>query len=72
MKNLGPLDTSLTNRTQEEMEKRNPGIENTVEEMDTAVKETFKLKKNPSIKHPENMEHYEKNKSKTSRNRGRK
>lgn len=45
MKNLGPLDTSLTNRTQEEMEKRNPGIENTVEEMDTAVKETFKLKK---------------------------
>lgn len=41
-----------------------------IEEMDTLVQENVKLK-NPAIKHPVNLGHDEKTKSKNIRNRGR-
>ena len=65
MKNLGKwtgtTDINTTNRIQE-MEERILRIEDTIEEMDTAVKGNAKSKKIPDIKYPGNLRHYEKTK----------
>jgi hypothetical protein len=51
MKNLGKragiTDASITNRI-EEIEERLSGVENTIEDIDTTVKESTKSKKVPS------------------------
>jgi chromosome segregation ATPase len=63
-------DVSITNRIQE-IEERISGVEDTVEEIDTAVKENskHKKKKNPNPKHPGISGHNEQTKSKNSQNR---
>ena len=52
-KRIGTIDASITNRTQN-MEGRISGIEDTIKESDTSVKENIKSKKNPDTKHPGN------------------
>ena len=61
-------EVSITNRKQE-IEERISGVEDTVEDIGTTVKENSKHKKTPNPKHPENSGHNEKTKSKVNRNR---
>jgi hypothetical protein len=49
----------VTNRKQA-MEERISGIEDTIEEINTSVKENVKTKKIPDRKHPANLEYHEK------------
>ena len=62
-------DVNITNKIQE-IEKRIPGVEVTLEDIDTSVKENSKCKKTPNLKHLGNSGHNEKTKSKNNRNRG--
>lgn len=48
------------------------GIKDTIEEIDTSVKDDIKSTKSPDPKYPRNLGHYENNKPKNNRNRGRK
>jgi hypothetical protein len=58
-KRTGATDASITNRIQE-MEERISGVEDTIEETETSVKENIKSKKIPYTKHPGNLKYYEK------------
>jgi methyl-accepting chemotaxis protein len=57
VKNLGErsgiTDVNITNRIQE-IEERISGVEDTIEKIDTNVKENSKHKKTPNPKHPGN------------------
>jgi hypothetical protein len=72
MENLGKrsriTDVSITN-TIKEIE-RISGVEDTGEEIDTIVKENLRQKRPLNPKHPGNLGHKEKTKSKNNRNRG--
>ena len=62
MENLGKkigTTASIANRIQE-IEERISGIENMIEEIDMSVKEKFKSKKIPDIKHPGNLAYHKK------------
>ena len=65
MENLGKrpgvIDTSITNRIQE-IEERISGAEDTIENIDTTVKENAKCKKDPNPKYTGNSGHNEKTK----------
>lgn len=54
------------------MEEIISGIEDMIEEMDRLVKENNKPEKTHNTKHPGNLAHYENNKYKNNRIRGRK
>ena len=58
-KRSGITDVSINNRIQE-IKQRISGVEDTVEEIKTAVKENSKHKKNPKPKHLRNSGHNEK------------
>ena len=60
---------SITNSRQE-IEERLSGIEDTVEEIDTTVKENSKCKKTPNPKLPVNSGHNERTKPNNNQNRG--
>jgi chromosome segregation ATPase len=62
------IDASITNRIQE-MEERISGAEDSIENMDTTIKENAKFKKDPNSKHPGNPGHNEKTKPKDNRYR---
>ena len=68
-KRSGITDVSIINRIQE-IEERISGVEDTGEEIDTIVKENLRQKKTLNPKHPGNLGHNEKTKSKNNRNRG--
>ena len=61
-KRIGTTDTSITNRIQE-MEERISGVEDTIEDIDTSVKEDVKANVS-GTKYLGNLGHYEKIKSK--------
>jgi hypothetical protein len=67
-KRSGIIDASITNRI-EEIEERISGTEDTIENMDTIVKEKCKMKKAPKTKHPGNPGCNEKPKSEDNRYR---
>jgi hypothetical protein len=67
-KRPGVIDTSITNRIQETGE-RILGAEDTIENIDTTVKENAKCKKDPNPKHPGNPRHNENTKPKDNRYR---
>jgi chromosome segregation ATPase len=71
IENLGKrtrvIDASITNRIQE-LEERILGTEDTIENIDTTIKEK-KMHKNPNSKHPGNPGHNEKTKPKDNRYR---
>jgi chromosome segregation ATPase len=62
------IDASITNRIQE-IEERISGAEDTIENIDTTVKENAKSKKPPNPKHPGYPGHNEKIKPKDHRYR---
>ena len=72
LKNLGKrsrvIDASITNKIQE-IEVRMSGAEDTIENIDTTVKENAKCKKDPNPKQPGNPGHNEKTKPKDNRYR---
>ena len=68
-KRLGITDVHITNRIQE-IEERISGVEDTGEEIDTIVKENLRQKRPLNPKHPGNLGHKEKTKSKNNQNRG--
>ena len=68
---IGNSDANLTNRIRE-IEKRISGIKDKVKEMDTLVKENVKSKINQGMKHPGNLAHDEKIKSRNPGERHRK
>jgi conjugal transfer/entry exclusion protein len=68
MENLGK-GSGVTNRIQQ-IQERISGVEDTVEEIDTTVKENSK-QKFPYPKYPRNSRHNEKTKSKNKQNRGK-
>jgi hypothetical protein len=53
--------------TIQEMEERISGAENSIENMDTAIKKKCKMEKEPNSKHPRNQGHNEKTKPKDNR-----
>ena len=67
-KRSGVIDASITNRIQE-IEERISGAEDTIENIDTTVKENAKMQKAPNPKHPGNPGHNEKTKPKDNRYR---
>jgi uncharacterized coiled-coil protein SlyX len=67
-KRSGVIDASITNRIQE-IEERISGAEDTIENIDTTVKENTKSKKAPNSKHPGNPGHNEKTKPKENKYR---
>jgi hypothetical protein len=68
-KRSGVIDSSITNRIQE-IEERISGAEDTIENIDTKVKNAkCKMQKNPNPKHPGNPGHNEKTKPKENRYR---
>ena len=67
-KRWGVIDASITNRI-EEIEERISGAENTIENIDTTVKENTNAKKTSNPKHPGNPGHNEKTKPKDNRYR---
>ena len=73
MKNLGKtsgiIDVIIINRIWE-LEDRLLGIEDTIEDIDTTVKENSKHKKTPNSKHSRNLQYNEKSKYKNNWNRG--
>jgi hypothetical protein len=66
-KKSGTIDASISKRIQE-IEERISGAEDSIENMDTTIKENEKCKKNPNSKHPGNSGHNE-TKSKDNRYR---
>jgi hypothetical protein len=62
-KEIRTIDASITNRIQE-IEERISSTKDTIENMDTAVKENAKCKKAPNSKHPRNPGHNKKTKPK--------
>ena len=72
MENLGKwtgtTETSITNRIQE-IKERISGAEDTIEEIDSSIKKTHQIQQILNSKHPGNLEHHEK--IKTKNNRGR-
>jgi hypothetical protein len=62
------IDARIRNRIQE-MEERIIGAEDSVENMDTMIKENAKCKEIPNSKHPANPGHNEKTKPKDNRYR---
>ena len=62
------MDASIINRIQE-IEERISGAEDTIENIDTKVKENAKGNKAPNPKHPGNSGHNEKTKPKDNRYR---
>jgi hypothetical protein len=67
-KKSGIIDASISNRIQE-MEERLSGAEDSLENMDTTIKENEKSKKDPNSKHPRNPGLNEKTKPKDNRYR---
>jgi hypothetical protein len=68
-KKSGTIDASISNTIQE-MEERLSGAEESIENMDTRIKENAKCKKkNPNSKHLGNPGHNEKTKPKDNRYR---
>ena len=67
-KRSGVIDASITNRIQE-IEERISGAEDTIENIDTTVKENTNAKKTSNPKHPGNPGHNEKTKPKDNRYR---
>jgi chromosome segregation ATPase len=67
-KRSGIIDASITNRIQE-IEERISGAEDTIENIDTTVKEKGKRKKPPNSKRPGNPGHNEKTKPKDNKYR---
>jgi methyl-accepting chemotaxis protein len=67
-KRLGITEVGTTNRIQE-IEERISGVEDTIEEIDTTVKENSNHKRTLNTKRPGNLEHNEKTKSKNNWNR---
>jgi hypothetical protein len=65
-KKSGNFDVSISNRIQE-MEERISGAEDSIENIDTSIKENAKCKKNPNSKHPGNPGYNEKTKPKDNR-----
>jgi predicted nucleic acid-binding Zn-ribbon protein len=63
----GTIETSISNRIQE-MEERIPGAEDSIENMDTTIKENAKCR-DPNSKHPENPGHNEKTRPTDNRSR---
>jgi hypothetical protein len=68
-KTSGVINASITNRIQE-IEERISGAEDTIEHIDTTIKENAKCKKIPTQKHTGNSGHNEKTKPKVNRYRG--
>jgi hypothetical protein len=62
-------DVSITNRIQH-IEERISGVEDTLEDIDTNVKDNSKHKKTSNPKHPRNSGHNQKANSKNNKNRG--
>ena len=62
------LEESIINRTQE-IEEIISGIEGIIKEIDISAKENVKAKKFSGIEHARNVRHYEKNISKSNRER---
>ena len=67
-KKSGTIDASISYRTQER-EERLSGAEDSLENMDTTIKENEKSKKDPNSKHPRNPGLNEKTKPKDNRYR---
>ena len=67
-KKSGTIDASISIRVQE-MEERISGTEDSMENMDTTIKENAKCKKDPNSKYPGNPGHNEKTKPKDNRYR---
>ena len=67
-KKSGTIDASISNRIQE-MEERISGSGDSIENIDTTVKENAKGKKDPNSKHPGNPGHNEKTKPTDNRYR---
>ena len=65
-KRSGDIDASITNSIQE-VEERLSGAEDTIENIDTTVKENAKNQKAPNPKHPANPGHIEKTKPNDNR-----
>ena len=66
-KKSGNIDTSISNRIQE-MEERISGAEDSIENINTSIKEN-KMQKDPNSKHPGNPGHNEKTKPMDNRSR---
>ena len=60
-KKSGTIDASISNRIQE-IEERNSGAEDSIENMGTTIKEKCEMEKDPNSKHPGNSGHNEKTK----------
>ena len=58
-KQTGTTKTSITNRIQE-IEERISGTEDTIEEIDTLVKEKKQIQQILNTKHPGNLGHHDK------------
>jgi chromosome segregation ATPase len=67
-KKSGTIDASISNRIQE-IEERNSGAEDSIENMGTTIKEKCEMEKDPNSKHPGNSGHNEKTKPTDNRNR---
>jgi hypothetical protein len=67
-KKSGAIDASISNRIQE-IEKRISGAEESIENIDTTIKENAKCKKDPNLKYPGNPGHNVKTKPKDNRYR---
>jgi hypothetical protein len=67
-KKSGTIDASISNRIQE-IEESIPGAEDSIENMDTTIKEYAKCRKIQTPKHPGNPGHNEKTKPKDNRYR---
>ena len=66
-KKAGTIDVNISNRIQE-MEERISGAEDSIENMDTTIKENAKCR-DPNSKHPENPGHNEKTRPTDNRSR---
>jgi predicted nucleic acid-binding Zn-ribbon protein len=67
-KKSGAIDVSISNRIQD-MEERISGAEDSIENIDTTIKEKCKMQKDPNSKHPGNPGHNEKSKPTNNRSR---
>jgi chromosome segregation ATPase len=65
-KRAGVIDANITNKIQK-IEERISGAEDTIEDIDTTMKENAKSKQAPNPKHPGNPGHSEKTKPKDNR-----
>jgi predicted nucleic acid-binding Zn-ribbon protein len=67
-KKSGTIDASISNRIYE-MEERISGAEDSIENIDTKIKENAKWKKDPNSKYPGNPGHNDKTKPKDNTSR---